>query len=621
MLKVHPNISVNLTTTSEYPITIFMYIDCDAGPMELTQVNSLLDFYIMYQSKRVSESYKLALKLLELGYQLQLIRVNSHDNYPSLMLTNESKLYSYPNKSIKYFNRFSKELDSSYMNINQIRTYGFSIYVPKNGIVAGDYILFNIDKDIWYYINYASNPLVSSNMYQKTFNLNNSYNYTNIDNYNKFISNTGDAHIVAEAITDVIRTRIGLITTDILDNLDGSCTINCYSTELKLTPHTSIGKNNLKILDNAFLNYDVLCQYFTSIKTIEFYSKYSSADSFLNCRIEKLGSIKDNDKEFNMYNIIIEKLSLDGSILYTENYQVDERLGIEYCENLFNINSKLVTCKVTDLHNIPAGSWSFERSIETIEASIQDFINVSNNTAGLQTMSADIIIDSGLTYIDHDFIEGYIIDEVLNKDKIYNYDKFISNLESMSGSSKLLFTSFNPYHNYKYDAVSLSLGKVILDNESYPTYILPLFLLATYKETEGKLNKSVSFSLTDYERYLINKYPKLKIEVPEVTNYELKLINPLCYFLKSEVTIDLCIKTLYTIGAIRRELVAEQFLDEDKVKTIISDVTIKMSEYFNKTLDIITESVDISDRLCVIHLSTELNFNYRKYFDLNININ
>ena len=96
MLQAHPTYSIQSTASNEYGIMVFIFIDCDEGPLDSVLVASLQQFHSLYQTSRRTLSFCMAEWLIEMGFFLMVRRVKGCGIKTSLLLTSNSNEYTYP---------------------------------------------------------------------------------------------------------------------------------------------------------------------------------------------------------------------------------------------------------------------------------------------------------------------------------------------------------------------------------------------------------------------------------------------------------------------------------------------------------------------------------------------
>lgn len=145
---------ISRNPSAGYRDTILLYLDLDSGPKSPVLVRSLDELKSNFNSSSDNLSYKLAAKLLKVGYDLLIYRISTSYTSTSLRLFRKGG-YSHPEKDRTYEDSTSSNIkyldDISGTNL----TYSSKITLRADSYSYGDYLTFNVGN---YNILYWFNP-------------------------------------------------------------------------------------------------------------------------------------------------------------------------------------------------------------------------------------------------------------------------------------------------------------------------------------------------------------------------------------------------------------------------------------------------------------------------------
>lgn len=410
MLQTRPTFSVQQDVPQNDTTTrIFMFLDCEEGPLDTRVIRSEFEFETLYQSEAMTKSYVMALWLLRLGYTLEVCRVHASENKCSLMLAQEAgyTYISYPQQEQEGIYESFSNTRTQYTleSVAGLRTFGWSITIPKTGFSSTDYIALTLssyastelDQTSWIGISAAENTL-ALNSVSRNIRLDLRYTPEQLQ----------DVKFIAYQISDLLCGYGGLLkgvkvvwneeeaeyeyqVNQPEENEDGSYTIRLYSIRPRL-----YATSTFDVLEDNIYNYDMLCRYIVNNKVLTAYSKYDTCISNIGLSIASLGETYVDGKADKTFSLMLNKYDHDGMIILSETYLIKEHFGLKYYNDLFAAESKIADINLYSF-DLPVGTFDFGRTVEFKTAVPGDYIRVideMNDTA--EKINTEFVLDSGV---------------------------------------------------------------------------------------------------------------------------------------------------------------------------------------------------------------------------------
>jgi hypothetical protein len=597
-------------------------IDCEEGPLDLQYIASEEEFKMKYSSSSKTESYKMALWLLDMGFALDVQRIRGYNNRSSLLLTNKGEV-SCP--KYDFLENYNEDFYGvAYEDVKKLglKTYGQTITIPKKGWDPdNDYLAFTIATDNFRAGNMITWRGIVSDKYKghaDDFFAANSvggYLYLKMDSDEDY----EDPKKVSEKLYDLLCASCGFmrdvtktfnVDTEtweyevgkVRENEDGSCSFDIYTLQPKMYISSFF---DVKECRN--LNYDMLCR--TIIRDWSFvaYSKYDTCTSNIELRITPLGLRYIDKQQYRVFVLNIKRYGDDGLVLKEEQYTINEgKYGdptnkdnlektIQYYSDLINSSSDIVEVTFKDFDFVPSKTitYSFGREVEFKPVEEEELMKVVDNIgAGEVRLSSGLVVDSG-----------------------FNSKKFIEGLQNVLTNTNFLLTTYNDDTDYNLDCEIFFNGTIDRNGDKFPSYMTLLYKLSQEKMYEGYINLPITY--TKEETTNIHKY---QIAELDVNNYGIKLENPLCYFNGSEISVEGALKIILTLSLILSELRSDPVQDTAGVNAIISAAQRTVGSYLGGDTQLITERAEVIDRTCYLEFSAEVNFSYSKVFSMAIDL-
>lgn len=620
MLQTHPTHSISERGTDPYGIILFLEIDCDEGPLDLTLIGSLEQFNRLYQSERKTPSFLMAIWLLQMGYTLQIARVNGCDNRTSLLLTSDKEKYSSP----KYGKIYEPLKDGSTID-DSLLTYGATIEISKsqpfsyitipiNQRVYSEYILYQtrLNKEglsSWGVIAFDAAFLVDSADY--TYGI-----YSNLVENRYFLEeyftdggtwNPNSPTLrkpIIRKIIELLQQHAGIFVDDKILYLDKdgfeleedsdkvvTYGISYYSTIGKLPMNSSF-----VVKENPFTNFDIKCRYLINDRIFELYSKYDSCLKNIRVIIQGIGTTIINQKTVKAYCLTIEKYDTEGNILATEQYNLNTGLTLEEANQLLNINSQLVEGRFySDTGYLPElpikedGYW-LDRCPDMKDATIDDFVEKLEDT---------------------DYVDSMIyLDPFMGT----NETAYLKRLEELCTAQNLVFTNYKDKYDYNKLSECIFYGTFEYNGYNYPTYMLLLYLLSQTSTLEGVLDLKIEYDKPESED------KGLTVNYIFKDNYRTEVMNPLAYYNYSDISLYGVFTIIMVVNGVIWSIKNNPVCTEKDIDRWYNETLRNVENKLSSDVVVSLEERKIDNRTCTLKFGVEVTFYYSKYFTLNFNI-
>lgn len=410
MLQTRPTFSVQRDVPQNNDeLRIFMLLDCEEGPLDAQIIRSEYEFKTLYQSEAMTKSYVMALWLLRMGYTLEVCRVHECQNRSSLMLAQEGGFtyVSYPQKEQEALYEPFSNTRTQYTleSVSGIRTFGWSITIPKTGFSSTDYIaitlssyaLTELDQVAWIGIT-AADDVLALNAVSRNIRLDLRYTPEQLS----------DARFIAYQISDLLCGYGGLLkgvkvsrndeeaeyeysVNQPEENEDGSYTIRLYSIRPRL-----YATSTFDVLEDDIYNYDMLCRYLVKNKVLTAYSKYDTSLANISVSIASLGETYIDGKPDKTYSLVLNKYDNQGMVILSETYLLKEHFGIQHYNALFAAESKIADLNLYSF-DLPVGTFDFGRTTKFTEAQPSDYLKaIDLMTDAANKIDTEFVLDSGV---------------------------------------------------------------------------------------------------------------------------------------------------------------------------------------------------------------------------------
>lgn len=615
MLQTHPTHSISERGTDPYGIILFLEIDCDEGPLDLTLVGSLEQFNRLYQSERKTPSFLMAIWLLQMGYSLQIARVNGCDNRTSLLLTQDGR-YSSP----KYGKIYEPLKDDSSIN-NSLLTYGatieisknndfLSIRTPTNQTVYSDYILYQTRLNVegsssWGLIAFDRNFLVDSSEYTYGIYANLVENDYYVSEYvpgSGYPNNPNLRKSIVQAIIQLLQQHAGVFVDNRILYLDkNGFELEEDSNEVVnygISYYSTIGKlpmnSSFTVKENPFINFDIECRYLINDRLVEFYSKYDSCLKNIRIVIQGIGTTIINQKTVKAYCLTIEKYDIDGNILSIEQYNLNTGLTLEEANQLLNINSQLVEgrfySKTGYLPELPIGEYWLDRCPEMRDATIDDFVKKLEDT---------------------DYVDSMVyLDPFMGTQET----TYLKRLEELCTAQNLIFTNYKDKYDYNKLSECIFYGTFEYNGYSYPAYMLLLYLLSQTSTLEGVLDLKIDYNPPESED------GDLTVNYIFKDNYRTEVLNPLAYYNYSDISLYGVFTIIMVVNGVIWSIKNNPVCTEKDIDRWYNETLRNVENKLSSDVVVSLEERKIDNRTCTLKFGVEVTFYYSKYFTLNFNI-
>lgn len=604
MLQAHPTYSIQSTASNEYGIMVFIFIDCDEGPLDSVLVASLQQFHSLYQTSRRTLSFCMAEWLVEMGFFLMVRRVKGCGIKTSLLLTSDPEEYTYP----EYKTDINPETGdmigrTQYIPITMdnpergvdgqanLNVYGVNITIPKDGIkgrtitiddrnVYYDYILTHVNKNWWMsFLFDRNNSTINQSMSR--------FRFFYDEFYTPGLTPEGISRdVIVDTLEKVFVQTSGYIVNSVELNADGSKTIKLASMQEKI-----ILDSSFPVEENYFINYDMASRHLQDRKVVEIYSKYDTNLDNIEIEIQKLGSsFNDDGKTLSNHVMYVRKFNEDGEIILSETYSITSGEEPEEYTNLVNLNSSIIEAYFYNIEDLPVGIFRLGRFQSMTDATEGDFTNLLGD---YERIESDIIVDSGFT------------------------GSYARRLEELCDITNVFLTSYNSKTNYNKLSECIFNNSTFIYNEvSYPSYMLLLYILSTSAVLEGYAELNIAYTSGSE----VTNIP-LNINDINIDNYGSEIKNPLGYYKYSTLSLDGILKIIMVLNYVRGGIKANPTLDEEGIRTLFTDAKTLAINKLTTELDMELEKASIVDKTCELVFRVNVEFSYSKDFTLNLVIN
>ncbi len=621
MLQVNPSITITRSPEDGFQLILFMCIDCEAGPNEMTLVKSISEFEVLYSCRVPTQSYLLAQLFLNLGYALQLQKINSKAGRSSLLLSSsEANSVSFPVEGVHYEPLFLDVQNKNEngiprdIDITNLSTFGFEIKFPKAGIkLEEDYILLNTNSEYWFNITFTDSklapapdkPPISTNVAVRYRELD---LYTWRDEEGNYPVTEDKMYTLIDTIEDVSPLRVfkPIVDPKYKDlevkpswwveptgkpwykEDDNYYYVRFMSSSLSRIPASSFSINQEPIIDNY-----VKTRYLIDTRSALFRSKTYDSTSNLEIVIQFMGKGRPM--------VIINKYAL-GSLIAKETYELQGYTEKEATDKI-NYSSQLVECEIYNLDTLLTGRYNLGYLQDRVE-STSDMYETS--IAYYQDIPADVILDdlsAPLSYF---------------KTLLNLADTSTLLLSDRTDSSGVPDRVEIP--NIK--GVCYFKNSLIYNEVNYPGFLSVLYLLSTTSGVEGYLPNEMVGGTTEPSSSILDEENPLSIYLNTIntSNYGTEVLNPMMTLLGSEVSLVGGFKVLLVVNKTTSKIMSAAPKDESEVRLLYQKVLTEVDNYINSSTVVSLDSVKINNRELELVFSSDIKFSYNKEFKLNINL-